>query len=227
MPIDRLNLWTTKRLDFHDFRGGIDFMSNVMYALCRFIGFTMKGWLCAVLPVFIILWVVITNRFAKAYTVELALVLAIVYAFFQLFSSVSAGQDSIDVYRHRVDDKRLSGIFALVALGLLVLSTGYGVHHRNEAENLQAQLALKRLEEQDERTRVELARIAALPKPEPMSQLDSYCMDMGVKYGRGAARGMRGLMVAPNDDIEIPVECRNLDSTSTGIRLGTKLGMSR
>jgi hypothetical protein len=35
-------------------------------------------------------------------------------------------------------------------------------------------------------------------------------------------QGIAHKVVSPADDVEIPVECRNLPSTSSGIRLGMK-----
>jgi hypothetical protein len=166
--------------------------------------YTLMGWMIVVLPLFGFLWVVTTLRFAVSHTVELGLVFGLGYAGYQLMKSETT-----------VSDRRIIGSFVFVGLVLIGGYAWYATQQRIQLENTQAQLMA-------DRATARAASVAITTKSDSVSQRDSYCRSMGVKYGRGAARSMRGLLVDPQDDIEIPSECRDLPSTSSGIQQGMR-----
>lgn len=205
-------------------------MSNILDSLLRFVGFTIKGWMFGVLPVYIVLWICESASFAKTYTIELTLLGALGYGFVQLASSVNAvASMSVGEYRQRIHDRRNAVIFASIGMATVITYTGVGVYQRHEAE-AQRQIARAQLaSEQAERKNAERWRLATSPKPVPAKTdpLDSFCMDVGQKYGRAAFRAMRGQDVSAADDVEIPVECRNRPSTKMGIERGGRMEAGR
>lgn len=205
-------------------------MSNMLDSLLRFVGFTIKGWIFAVVPVYLVLWTVENASFAKTYTIELALLGALVYGFVQLSSStIAIASMGMAEYRERIHDRRNALIFTSVGVAMVMTYTGIGIFHRHEAE---AQLEItkaQRAKEQAEKANIERWRVATSPNPRSAKAdpIDEFCGDIGQKYGRVAVRSMRGQYVSAADDVEIPVECRNRHSTQRGIERGTKMEAGR
>jgi hypothetical protein len=179
-------------------------MDRSIKTLLWCVGFTLMGLIVVVLPLFIFLWIAATYRFAVSHTIEFGLAFGVGYACYQMVKS-----------KPTTGDQRTIGIFAIVGFVLIGGYAWYANNHRIELENAQAQVMANQM-------KAEEATVAAISKTDPETQRNSYCMSIGVAYGRGAARSMRGLTVDPKDDIEIPSECRDLPSTNRGIQRGMR-----
>ncbi len=177
-------------------------MKDEISIVFRSVEHAIAASLCLFMPVYLFFWFTQTVSFAKAYSLGTTLVIALVYAFFRICTSVDAAKSSLSENKKILNDRLISGVFAGVAICGVLAYTAYDVRQTQEVRN--------------ERT----SRLA-----QEKSLLPS-CYDIGVQYGRAAARGIDDEQAYEGRDVLIPENCRNRRETNKGIEMGIKLSRS-
>jgi hypothetical protein len=168
----------------------------------RIIGHAVAASLCLFVPVYLFFWFTQTVTFAKSYSLGVTLVIALVYGFFRICTSIDASKTSFGSYKNRLNHRLIGGAFVALAIVGVLAYTAYGVQKSKQAW--------------DERD----ARLAS-QKNQPTS-----CYDIGVQYGRISAIGLKGENIDEKRDVLIPERCRNQRETNRGIEMGIKSSRS-
>lgn len=153
--------------------------------------------LVCVLPIFGLLFLVDTWQVAKLFSIDIALLCGISYA---LYDADSRSSESTN------DSKTALICFAVGIIAVL----GHASLVVSQQRQISAQQA---------------AYQAAQSKATGSN--DSFCYEIGERFGRAAARGFDGRDVKPADDVVIPERCRNLEATSLGISVGIRMESQR
>jgi hypothetical protein len=154
--------------------------------------------LVAYVPVVILLWIFVTGEFARIYGVYISLVIGAMWYPLNRFVAIDPDLD--------FGNRRQFVIATVVMLIFWAVIAGYKTH----VELVQKPAELK-------------ARIAAYAAMKPLEEL---CRDIGVRYGRSAAKALQGQHFSASADVIIPERCRNDPSTAQGVKIGTRMQLS-